>query len=332
MGKRDNGSLDAASGNIWVRAVKLLLERLGRKAGERLGATEAAQSLLGKVEQVVGQNDLNKLLEGAALVVPIFLQDTLFARLIQRAFRLHPDLARELSNEGFDSLLESFFDKVKNARGAGDKQDRALMSAAREFESEAETLLKAKHPELFEEVLHLLATNRAHKTACSLVREDRGAIKRTLYEVRQLGGEMTQECSCVGATVDPAGSFQQAYRRLGPIEKDRVDALLITEFNDLRKQALTHTGETRKVSPEDLRTVLETDDQELRKERFIALLGLTIQKSEPKSPIARVTDYAVKGLEVLTDSEKRGSFNNEARVGAAGQRTINRALSRILGK
>jgi hypothetical protein len=326
---QSSGNLDAASSNIWVRGTKLLLERLGKKAGERLGASEMAERLFTKVEGVVGSQDLARILEGAAFAVPVLLQDTIFARLIQRGFRLNPDLARELSNEGLDSLLESFFDKVRTARGKNGKdQNRALMDAAREFEEEAKNLIVAKHPELLEDVLHVLATNRAHKPGCTLVREGGGVVKRNLYEVMQLDGEMTRECTCVGASTDPPGSFQHAYRRLGLIERGRMDELLAGPFKDIRKQVLAHMGELRKVSAEDLRTVLETENAELQRERFIALLGLTIEK--PKSPIDRVTDYAQKGLDTVLSDDKRKAFNKDASRAAAGQRTVNRALDTLI--
>src|SRR5688572_1161033 len=322
--KGSSSGLDASSGNIWVRSMKLLLERLGKKAGEKLGSTGYAQTLYNKVEAHVGSKDLNRLLEGAAFIGPVLLQDTIFARLIQRGFKLNPDLARELSNEGLDSLLESFFDKVRTANSKGGKdQNVAIMNATREFEDEALAWLKAKHPELFEDTLHVLATNRAHKPTCTLVREGSGSVKRTLYEVQQLGGDMTHECVCVGANTDPAGSFQQAYRRLGLFERDLFDKMLMGPLADIRKLVLAHTGETRKVSTEDLRTVLYTSE-ELRKERLIAMLGIILEKS--KSPLEMLSDTAKRGIETLSDKSKRSSFRTGARNSTSA---LGRTRSRI---
>jgi len=348
--QQDSGSsrstLDGA-GPLHVRILKVGLERLAAAGARGLAGSDGVQKavdfLKSQIDKVGGTGMGDALFDSEAFKViaagGIQLPGFFFRPVLAQMLRIDEDLADEIVQEGVDKAILAFLDETgKAAKGKTPAEQNAIIRAsAASLPDKVQQLLRAANTEGLKPVCYDPDTGLAHKQACEVVKNRSGIVRKddagndlTLLAAKKLGGRMTSECVCAGLLMDPAGTLDEALMRLDGDERRAFDAYLASQF-DVRIDILKKGSVARDITTAKILLVLKTTDPRMKRERLLLLVRADGPKAA-KSPLERATDYAQKGLDVLTDSVKRDDFNESTKAGAAGYRKVNSVLDRLIGK
>lgn len=136
----------AATGPYGLRVIKILLELLGKRAGN-LAAVAKAQDLYEFLQSHFSTEDANTILGGLKVLVPVMTNFTWFTDLIAGAFRLDRDLAGEVFKEGMDHAILTFFEEAQAMRDKpANVQEQMLRHDAERAISEMDRIVRTRPP------------------------------------------------------------------------------------------------------------------------------------------------------------------------------------------
>lgn len=337
--------LDAA-GPLYVRIMKVGLERLAGGAGKALAGNAYVQTALdaikAQIDKVGGagtgdaffDSEAFKILMASGIQLPgTFLRPTL-ARLL----RVDETIADDIVQEGVDHTILSFLDETGRAvKGKNPGEQNAIIDRhANELKDKVTSLVRANNREGLKPVWYDSNTGLAHKPKCHtldsdderIIRKDDAGNDFTLLAAKSLGGHMTTECACVGLLTDPGGTLDEALMRLDADDRRAFDAY-VASLPDIRKEFLKKGSSSKDVTVAKIRLVLKTTDPAMKKERLLLLVGMDGAKPT-KTPFEKVTDYARQATDVLTDDTKREKLNKDTKSAAAGHQTARSWLGGLI--
>jgi hypothetical protein len=339
-----------ASGPLYIRVLKVGFERLASAGGKQLAGNSYVQNAVDyvkeQVDKVGGAGSADAFFDSEAFKIlaagGIQLPGTFLRPTLARLLRVDESLADEIVQEGVDKAILSFLDETgRAAKGKNPAEQKAIIeSGATKLETTLRAGLMAANREGLRHVGFDPMTGLAHMPECKalkdrdgksmdrVLRKDDAGNDFTLLAARKLGGRMTSECDCVGNFADPAGTLDEALMRLDGDQRRAFDALLVTHA-DVRGEILKKGSLAKDITATKIWLILKTDDAVMRKERLMLLVRAEGPKPK-KSPVEKLTDYAERGIALLTDDEARKKFVRDSEVAADSHRNVNRILSRSL--
>jgi hypothetical protein len=347
-GKKDSGKTAYdASGPLYVRILKVGLERLSGAGGKALAGNTNVQTVVdafkAQIDKLGGPGAGDAFFDSEAFKVimagGIQLPGTFMRPTLARILRVDEALADEIVQEGVDKAILSFLDETGRAvKGKNPGEQKAIIEKnAGELADKVQANVRASNRESVKLVWYDPETGLAHKPQCKLLKDRDGVVRKddagndlTLLAAKARGGRMTSECECVGILIDPAGTLDEALMRLDDDDRRGFDAYLASQ-PDVRGEILKKGSVAKDITTAKLRLVLKTPDPVMKRERLMLLVRADGPKPK-KSPVEKLTDYAERGVDLLMDDRKRAEFRRDAKSAGEARRDVNRVLDRQINR
>ena len=343
--KKDSGKTTNydASGPLYVRILKVGLERLSGAGGKALAGNAQVQTAVdaikAQIDKLGGPGAGDTFFDSEAFKVimagGIQLPGTFLRPTLARILRVDEALADEIVQEGVDKAILSFLDETgRTVAGKKPAEQKAIIEKnANELVDKIQSDVRASNREGLKLVWYDPESGLAHKPHCEVLKNRDGIIRKddagndlTLLAAKARGGRMTSECECVGILIDPAGTLDEALMRLDDDDRRAFDAYLASQA-DVRGDILKKGSVAKDITTAKLRLVLKTPDPLMKRERLLLLVRADGPKPK-KSPVEKLTDYAERGVDLLMDDGKRAQFRRDSKAAAEARRDVNRVLDR----
>lgn len=291
-----------ASGSLPKRALKVIMERLAQKSGEKLASSALTESVFGAVTRAIGTEIPDVVFERAGDIAAIFLQDPGLWRALTGTLGLSADQAQELTNEGLDKFLTGYFDTVREMKGkTGKDLDTALRTEADLAIDRMSGHLAGKCKHAAKKVWFDRARGIAHEVGCDMVQYKKNVDRGTgnagipFAEVFSRGGRMALDCDCIGARDAFRGNLQDALAECHATVQEAFNQMLSASEVKPHSAKIMEAGNKRHdLMPSHLLEIVDRcndpatglPNRALQKDKLLALVG--IQTAAPATEPSRL--------------------------------------------